>query len=186
MRKTKDGHALYKVHCNVCNEDIERGLTYQHIKRGFVTCDGHRRTRAKRESVISRRLRKIYGGIRQRCYNPNCLSYRFYGEKNIKMCEEWEYSYSTFQEWALANGYKENLTIDRIDSSKDYSPDNCRWIPLDDNAKYKSSTRSIQVNGIIDSGRGWARRLGLNVNAINEYVRKHGVDNTIKYISSIM
>jgi hypothetical protein len=79
--------------------------------------------------------------MKRRCYSPQISSYRYYGGKGIKVCSEWVKSYKTFKEWAIANGYKyiygvtreERLSIDRIDSSKDYSPENCRWIPFKEN-----------------------------------------------------
>ena len=76
----------------------------------------------------------------------------------------------------LANGYQENLTIDRIDSNKNYCPENCRWITREQNSKWKSTTSKITVNGITDSGRGWARRLHIGVNRINVWKRDKGLE----------
>ena len=70
-----------------------------------------------------------------------------YGGKGIRVCQEWLDNPELFEEWSLENGYEDNLTIDRIDSTKDYCPDNCRWVTLEDNAKYKSTTRVLDVDG---------------------------------------
>lgn len=87
------------------------------------------------------RLYQIWSGIKQRCNNPNCNRYQYYGAKGIKMCEEWSQSYKTFAAWSYSNGYADNLTIDRIDSDKDYCPQNCRWIPAGLNSSLAQSKK---------------------------------------------
>ena len=84
--------------------------------------------------------------------------------------------------WALSNGYEDNLTIDRKDETKDYSPDNCRWITGEENARWKSTTNRIDVDGEIKTGKQWATELGFNPNLINSYIRKYGWDNTVEFI----
>lgn len=74
--------------------------------------------------------------MRRRCNNQNSKKYKWYGGKGIKVCEEWDHGYGGFEnfyQWAIENGYNDELTIDRIDSDKDYEPSNCRWITLKEN-----------------------------------------------------
>ena len=130
----------------------------------------------------NKRIGAIFNGIKVRCYNKNDKSYRWYGKKGIRICDEWINNPKSFECWAIANGYSDELTIDRIDENKDYSPDNCRWITLQDNANYKSTTSLIEVNGEIHSGQDWAKILGFGQNRINIYVREHGLENTIEFI----
>ena len=78
------------------------------------------------------RLYTIWCGMRQRCNNPNRDAYKLYGGKGIKVCNEWN-EYQRFKEWAMANGYADNLCIDRIDPDKGYYPENCRWISASEN-----------------------------------------------------
>jgi len=74
--------------------------------------------------------------MKQRCYNPNNQHYQWYGAKGITICDDWlgDNGLQNFFEWSLSHGYNENLTIDRIDSSKGYSPDNCQWVTSSSNS----------------------------------------------------
>ena len=82
--------------------------------------------------VYPRRLMVIYYGMKQRCYYKKQPYYLYYGGRGIKICDEWlgDNGAATFYKWAMANGYNENSSIDRIDNDKGYSPDNCRFIPM--------------------------------------------------------
>lgn len=104
------------------------------------------------------KLYHVYHGIKQRCYNVNNQSYEKYGGKGITMCDSWLSSYDVFEQWAVSNGYTDGLTIDRIDSSKGYCPENCRWISLSENSaranygKHKNITKLVNCYAILPNG----------------------------------
>ncbi len=70
----------------------------------------------------------VWNGIKQRCYYKKHKSYSDYGGRGITMCDEWRENFQTFYDWAMANGYQEGLTIDRVDNDGNYEPGNCQWI----------------------------------------------------------
>lgn len=83
----------------------------------------------------NQRLYRIWNGMKQRCNNPRHPAARWYHNKGIRVCDQWENSFGAFQDWALSNGYFAEGSIDRIDPSRGYSPDNCRWITIDENRR---------------------------------------------------
>ena len=102
------------------------------------------------------RLHNEWRAMKARCYIPSCSNYEYYGGKGIKVCDEWLHNFETFKEWALKSGYKEKLTIDRIDVEKDYMPENCRWITLQVNCWHRDrKPRKNNTSG--HSGVCWAK-----------------------------
>lgn len=106
-----------------------------------------------------KRLYNIWVEIRARCERPTKDSYCRYGGRGIKVCSEW-HDWNIFRNWALSNGYEDNLTIDRVDVNGDYTPQNCRWISKGDQARNRRTNRKITFLGITLTGAEWARKLG--------------------------
>ena len=134
--------------------------------------------------LTKRRIYGIWNQMKRRCSDKNNSFYKNYGAKGIEVCKVWEESFESFYLWALNNGYHDDLTIDRIDSGEDYSPENCRWVTSKFNARYKSTTRLIEVDGVVKTGREWAKALNLGLNTINMIVRKNGLDCCKKFIQA--
>jgi hypothetical protein len=84
------------------------------------------RPHLKQFGLSKTRVYRTWRNMHQRCENPKTSGYNSYGGKGIKVCADWR-EFLPFYDWAMANGYRDNLTIDRLDSNKNYEPGNCRW-----------------------------------------------------------
>lgn len=181
--KSNDGHKMYRVRCCECGWECD--MQKRHIC--LTTTCIHVNPNGTYKNFNSftwknKRIAQVFQDIKKRCYNPNCKDYHWYGAKGIKVCDEWLNNPKLFEEWSFNNGYNDNMTIDRIEEDKDYCPENCQWVKLKDNSKYKSTTFYLFVNGEVHTGREWAKILGFGVNLINTYVRKYGQENTEEFI----
>jgi hypothetical protein len=96
----------------------------------------------------------------QRCSNPKNDNYHLYGAKGISVCDEWK-DFSVFSRWAAENGYADNLSIDRIDNNKGYSPDNCRWATAQEQTDNRECTRLISFDGRTQTLKRWAEETGI-------------------------
>ena len=118
---------------------------------GFHSCGCYQKTRIgdlkRKHGMTGTRVFSIYCNIKRRCYNPNDREYIYYGGKGIALCDEWLNDFSAFYEWAKHNGYNDSLTIDRIDNSKGYSPENCRWATRKEQNNNTTRCRFFEYNG---------------------------------------
>lgn len=101
------------------------------------------------------RIYYIWCSMKQRCNNPKCESFQHYGGKGISYCKEWE-TFENFYKWAIANGYNDSLSIDRIDNSKNYSPENCRWVTMKVQQNNRGGNRILEYNGEQHTLSQWA------------------------------
>lgn len=107
------------------------------------------------------RLYGIWTAMKARCYNNNTINYRDYGGRGIFVCKEWKDDFSVFYDWAINNGYKSSLTIDRIDVNGNYCPDNCRWISMKKQQNNRTNNRIISFNGEQHTMTEWGEITGI-------------------------
>lgn len=188
--KDKYGHWIYKGICNECgNVKFSHYGGFSGPKSVKTQC---RHLRADGSPIVnthnwaSSRIKSIFAGMISRCYNINDKSYRWYGARGIGICQEWRNNPKSFEDWSFSNGYKENLTIDRIESDEDYCPENCQWISLEENSRKAGKVNWITVDDITLTGRQWAEKLGLGILTVDNYIRTYGIEKTTELIVAIL
>ena len=166
-KTAKDGHAMWKCECECGNTTIVPGNA---LKSGNTKSCGCFNKKASTERIVSintkhgmahTRLFRVWSGMIARCNGDS----KYYGAKGITVCDEWKNDFMSFYKWAIENGYDEKLTrwecsIDRIDGSKGYSPDNCRFTDIKTQNRNRCSTRFIEHNGEVKTLTEWAMQYG--------------------------
>ena len=140
-RRDKSGAVFWVCRCD-CGEIIEtRSYSLKSSHTLSCGCFHKECAAAQNEKYLikhnlsSTRLYGIWCAMKQRCYSEKFKHYNNYGGKGITICDEWLTDFTIFYKWALNTGYKEYLTIDRVNPDKDYSPENCQWITKSENSK---------------------------------------------------
>lgn len=181
--KTNNGNAKWFCQCDCGNT---KSIASYALRRGNTrSCGCLQSERSKTASIThgeaKTRLYKIWAGIKTRCYNQNQVyEYSKYGKRGIKMCEEWKNSYECFRDWAFTNGYKDNLTIDRIDYTGNYEPSNCRWATMKQQSNNRSSNHRLTFCGITKTVSEWSDITGLpNSTILHRIERGWNVQDTL-------
>lgn len=155
----------------VCDCGREHSVHAGHLKNGSIKdcgCEKSRRTtlRNLKHGDSRTRLYNIWIKMRDRCNNPRNKDYELYGGRGIKVCTDWENSYPSFKEWALSNGYTDELSIDRIEVNKGYEPENCRWASNIVQANNKRDNRRYEYRGKLITIREASTMSGLQYSTI--------------------
>lgn len=181
----KHKQSMWKCKCECGKEIIATGI---HLSNGHTKSCGclkkdvlqSRKTHGMRNT----RLYRIWLGMKSRCTIKTTTSFRHYGGRGITICDEWMNDFQSFYDWAMANGYSENLTIDRIDPNGNYEPSNCRWVTTKVQANNKRTNAKILFNGETKTIKEVSEISGINYQtlfsrykagkSLNEIVSKKG------------
>ena len=170
---SKNGRSYWKCKCECGNEKIIIG---KDLRNGHINSCGCLRIETSRKRMTTHgstdsRLYNIWCSMKQRCEHPTKEKHlKDYKNRGITVCDEW-HDFANFQKWALKNGYKDNLSIDRIDNNKGYYPENCRWADNIIQANNKRNNRRLTYNNKTQTIAQWARELGMNYNTLDQRIR---------------
>lgn len=178
--KNKSGKFLWLCKCDCGNESV---VIQQQLRSGGTkSCGCYQKERMSQRKPYNHRERLyvLWIGIRQRCNNPNNISYPYYGAKGIKMCEEWENNYITFRDWALKTGYDETLprgeqTIERKNILLGYSPENCTWKTISQQQRNKGNLKRYEYNGELHTLIDWSEITGVEYSLLHGRVSGYGM-----------
>jgi len=174
--RTKHGMRKFKCLCD-CGR-ITYG-TIAHIMNGTKKSCGCIKFKYGKDPVYKSKLYDIWIAMNDRCRNPNNPSFKRYGGRGIHVCDEWSLDYGAFKDWAISNGYCEGLSIDRVDNSCGYSPDNCRWVSRKIQQNNMSSNRLIEFNGETKTLSQWAERLGIKPSTLSLRLKNWSLERAL-------
>jgi hypothetical protein len=160
----KDNESMWLCRCDCGNEKVIRQGNLRRKNKPTKSCgclskEVSRKTNSK-HCESKTKLYKIWVSMKNRCNCGKAGGYSVYGGKGIRVCSEWS-EYLGFKKWALSNGYKPDLSIERKDNNKGYEPENCEWIPLKDQYQNRTTNRYITINGQTKYLAEWCRYYGI-------------------------
>ena len=149
----------WRCRCDCGNEFV---TTTQNLRSGDTRSCGCLSTETRQQNATTHggsgtKLYKIWKAMKKRCTNVNSSDYKYYGGKGVSVCPEWSDSFTAFRDWSENNGYRNGLTIDRIDNDKGYEPCNCRWVDMKSQCNNRSTNKYYTLDGVTHTISEWAR-----------------------------
>lgn len=177
VENAKNGHTRWLCRCKCGKETVVMSthLTSGKIKSCGCWWQERKKDYCKTHGYSNKE--KLYGvwkGIKNRCYTQSHIGYKNYGGRGVIVCDEWKNDYLCFRKWALQNGYKEGLTIDRIDVNGNYEPSNCRWITRKEQSYNKTNSHYLTYNGQSKTIAEWSEITGIKSHTIQARINRLG------------
>jgi hypothetical protein len=171
----KDGTAMWNCLCSCGNTTTQKGTF---LRSGtVVSCGCYNNDLHSTHRMSKSKEYKTWQGIKERCCNVHSEDYLNYGAKGITVCEEWKNSFEKFLE--DMGSRPTGCSIDRIDNSKGYYLENCRWATAKEQAINRSSTHFVTINGVTKSLSDWGKFLGMSHAAFNKRLSKTNDPNKL-------
>lgn len=174
--KDKRGELYWLCQCDCGN--LKRVSGYK-LRSGNTSSCGCLQKEARatglhyRHRMSKSRLYSIWCNMKARCFNPKSIEYSSYGGRGIVVCEEWK-DFGNFLAWSISNGYKDSLTIDRIDVNGPYSPSNCRWVTMSEQSLNRRNSHFITAFGETLTIKEWSVKTGLKYDTIERRINRYG------------
>ena len=159
--------------CGTVREIPESNLTRKASTNCGCLKSKNQRKRAYKHGKVNTPLYRSWANMLQRCNNPKNPRFKDYGGRGVAVCEEWK-DFTNFAKWANQNGYIEGLTIERVDVDGDYSPENCKWVPLREQSLNKRTTLYVTFNNEKKSLKEWAERFNISYGSLKKRLYQGG------------
>ena len=172
--ENKYNDACWLCKCTCGKETI---VTTQRLTKGLTKSCGCLRSivainKNKTHNLSNTKIYKTWQEMKKRCYNSKYKRYKDYGGRGIIICNEWLNDFKTFYDWSMNNGYKEDLTIDRINVNGNYEPSNCRWASIKIQSNNKRNNRIIEYKGELHTMSEWANIYNINYKLLHSRLKK--------------
>ena len=160
-----------------CDCGIEKVIFATALVGGLSKSCGCLNNEVRGKASVTHGLRKhplypVWNDMKCRCRNKTHHAYKFYGARGVTVCDEWRTSFKAFYTWAMANGYKSGLEIDRRDNSLGYSPSNCRWTTRAEQARNRNVCVLKTINGVTKTVGEWADVHGLKQSTVHGRLKR--------------
>ena len=178
IEKTKDksGYSVWKCKCDCGKTHIALGTRLTHGK--VLSCGCLRYTKASQKLTTHgkrhTRLYSIWANMKNRCNLPTSTEYARYGARGIRVCDEWQDDFMAFYNWAIANGYRDDLTLDRENNDGNYEPSNCRWATSHEQTRNTRHNRMLEHNGETHCITDWSAITGIPKALIGQRIDRLG------------
>ena len=168
VRKDENYKEFYRCKCDCGNETI---CEKWNLLSGCVRSCGCLIGKKCKHGETKTRLFNIWSGMKERCSREKHHEYQNYGGRGITVCEEWIDDFLAFKDWAMANGYQEGLTIDRIDVNGNYEPKNCRWVTKKEQNNNRRNNHTLTYNDQTHTISQWSEITGIGKSTILERIK---------------
>lgn len=179
--KDKHNHLFFECVCSCGNKNIIDLFSLKYNRSKCCKQCGYKKIKGK-HNLSHSRIYRIFNHIKQRCLNPNDSKYKDYGGRGIKICKEWEDNFINFYNWSIANGYEENLSIDRIDNNGNYEPKNCRWVTNIEQQNNKRNNHIITYNNKEYTISNFCKKFNLNERLVRQRINVYGYEEPEKLL----
>lgn len=139
-------------------------LQQEHRKKGFH----------KKHGMADTRLYVIWQNMKHRCNDPNNIMYQHYGGRGIMVCKEWLDGFEHFMRWAQSTGYREGLSLERINVNGNYEPHNCKWITKTQQYLNRTDSHYLTAFGKTQTIKEWADECGIKYDTIERRINQYG------------
>lgn len=171
----RNGRTTWNCLCDCGKEVVVLGSSLKsgntkacgcHQKDGWINYKTHGKSKT--------RIYRIWQNMKNRCSNNHDKYYKNYGGRGITVCDEWLHNFQLFYDWSVSNGYKDDLTLDRMNNNGNYCPENCRWASRTEQMNNMRANRILEYNGEKKTMAQWAEVVGIPRYVINSRINNYG------------